>query len=194
LALRVEVERTTPAVTACGDPTVRGLGRVIGGTGVSDPASMLLPADRKEPRVEVDPNNPVVKLCAKGMQAECEGRNDIARRLFAQAWAERSDDYEACIAAHYLGRHQASPHDILWWNQVALHHAEVVGDERVRGFYPALYLSLGHAHEQLGELDQAAWCYQLAAERTGELPEGSYADMVRDAIAQGQQRVSETAQ
>jgi tetratricopeptide (TPR) repeat protein len=144
--------------------------------------------------VEVDPNNPVVKLCAHGMQAECEGRNDVARRLFEQAWAERSDDYDACIAAHYLARHQASPHDILWWDQAALDHAEAVGDERVRGFYPALYLSLGHAHEQLGDRDQAAGYYQLAAERAEELAEGSYADMVRDAIARGQQRISGTAQ
>jgi tetratricopeptide (TPR) repeat protein len=144
--------------------------------------------------VDVDPNNPVVKLCARGMQAECEGRNDIARRLFEQAWAERSDDYDACIAAHYLARHQDSSQDTLRWNQVALHHADAVGDERVRGFYPSLYLNLGHAHEQFGDHDQAARYYQLAAQRTGELPEGSYADMVRDAIARGQQRIRETAQ
>jgi hypothetical protein len=41
-----------------------------------------------------------------------------------------------------------------------------------------LYLNLGRAHEQLGDNDQAAQWYQRAAERTGDLPEGSYADMV----------------
>jgi hypothetical protein len=40
--------------------------------------------------VDVDPGNPVVKLCAQGMQAECEGRDDLARRLFARAWDERA--------------------------------------------------------------------------------------------------------
>jgi hypothetical protein len=72
---------------------------------------------------------------------------------------------------------------------VALHHADAVGDERVRAFYPSLYLNLGHAHEQLGDPGQAARCYQLAAQRTDELPEGFYADTVRDAIARGQQRI-----
>jgi hypothetical protein len=144
--------------------------------------------------VEVDPDNPVVKLCSRGMQAECEGRDDVARRLFERAWAERSGDYDTCIAAHYLARHQDSPHDILRWNQTALDHADAVGDERVGGFYPSLYLNLGHAHEQLGDRDQAARYYQLAAERARQLPEGSYAEMVRDAIARGQQRIGEVAQ
>ena len=151
---------------------------------------MLLPADRLEHGVEVDPNNPVVKLCTRGMQAECEGRNDIARRLFEQAWAQRTDDYDASIAAHFLARHQDSPQDALHWNQMALDYAEAVGDERVRGFYPSLYLNLGCAHEQLGDREQAAGYYQLAAVRAEELPEDSYADMVRDAIARGQQRIS----
>jgi hypothetical protein len=142
--------------------------------------------------VDVDPDNPVVKLCARGMQAECEGRNDVARQLFEQAWAERTDDYDACIAAHYLARHQDGPPGNLHWNQLALRHADAVGDERVRGFYPSLYLNLGHAHEQHGDRGQAARYYQLAAGRADELPEGSYADMVRDAIARGQQRISES--
>jgi hypothetical protein len=125
-------------------------------------------------------------------------RNDVARRLFERAWAERTDDYGGCIAAHYLARHQDGPQEALGWNQVALQHADAVGDERVRGFYPSVYLNVGHSHEQLGDHDQAAGCYRLTAERTDELPEGSYAEMVRDAIARGQQRIQrrirETAQ
>jgi len=66
--------------------------------------------------------------------------------------------------------------------------------ERVGGFYPSLYLNPGHSYEQLGDRDQAARYYQLAAERADELAEGSYADMVRDAITRGQQRISEVAQ
>jgi hypothetical protein len=109
--------------------------------------------------VDVDPDNPVVRLCARGMQAECEGRNDVARRLYEQAWTEGTDDYDACIAAHRLAQHQ----DSLRWNQVALNHADTVGDERVRGFYPSLYLHRGHAHEQLCDRDQATKYHQLAA-------------------------------
>jgi hypothetical protein len=83
--------------------------------------------------VDVDPDNPVVKLCAQGMQAESEGRHDNARRLFEQAWTEHAADYDACIAAHYLARHQRTPQESLRRDQVALRHADRVGDERVRG-------------------------------------------------------------
>jgi len=48
----------------------------------------------------MDPENPVVRLCVKGMQAESEGRAEAARALFRQAWDARGDDYEACVAAH----------------------------------------------------------------------------------------------
>lgn len=53
-----------------------------------------------------DPENVVVRLCAQGMQAEAEGRDAQARDLFLQAWEAAEDDYDACIAAHYLARHQ----------------------------------------------------------------------------------------
>jgi hypothetical protein len=56
----------------------------------------------------MDPNNPVVRLCAAGMAAEGEGRPADAKALFEQAWAESRDDFEACIAAHYVARHQAT--------------------------------------------------------------------------------------
>ena len=43
----------------------------------------------------IDPNNPVVKLCIAGMQAEGEGDHELARGLFVQAWGVAGDDYEA---------------------------------------------------------------------------------------------------
>ena len=52
----------------------------------------------------MDPNNPVVQLCAQGMRAESEGRNTDARALFQQAWETATDDYGACVAAHYIAR------------------------------------------------------------------------------------------
>lgn len=63
----------------------------------------------KELRVAIDPDNAVVKLCAQGMQAEGAGRRGDARALFEQAWEIAGDDYERCIAAHYLARHQDGP-------------------------------------------------------------------------------------
>ena len=44
----------------------------------------------------IDPNNPVVLLCAAGM--ERDGEPEEARRLFQQAWDARRNDYDAAIA------------------------------------------------------------------------------------------------
>lgn len=112
----------------------------------------------------MDLNNLVVRLCVEGTRAEFEGRIETARTLYIQAWAAVRDDYEACIAAHYVARHQEDPQDRLRWNQEALVRADAVGDERVCGFYPSLYLNLGHAHETLGNLAEARRYYELAAE------------------------------
>ncbi|WP_420127417.1 hypothetical protein [Longimicrobium sp.] len=139
----------------------------------------------------MDPDNPVVKLCAQGMEAEFAGRPTEARDLFVRAWDARADDYDAAIAAHFVARHQATTSDTLRWNQEALARADAVGDERVRGFYPSLYLNLGHSHEQLGQRDQARHFYGLAAAAATDLPRDSYSDTVRDGIARGLQRVAE---
>jgi hypothetical protein len=138
----------------------------------------------------MDPNNPVVKLCVEGMQAEAEGRTGEAHALFTQAWAVRQDDYDACIAAHFLARHQDSPQDTLRWNQEALARADAVGDDRVRSFYPSLYLNLGYSHEVLGQQAEASRYYELAAARTADLPAGQYGDLVRNGIAARRQRTN----
>lgn len=111
----------------------------------------------------MDPHNPVVKLCIEGTQAEFAGQPEIAHRLYQEAWTAARDDFEACIAAHYMARHQADPHDKLRWNQEALVRAEAVGDERVDNFYPSLYLNLGQSYEALGDLAEARRYYELAA-------------------------------
>ncbi|AUX35624.1 MULTISPECIES: tetratricopeptide repeat protein [Sorangium] len=137
----------------------------------------------------IDPNNPVVRLCAEGMQAEAEGRNEDARVLFERAWAARTDDYEACIAAHYVARHQGSDKETLAWNQEALRRTDAVGGDRARGFYPSLLLNLGHSHEVLGDMAEARACYERAAALLHELPAGPYGDMVRNAVKRARGRV-----
>ena len=111
----------------------------------------------------MDINNPVIKLCISGARAEFEGRIADARSLYWRAWEAAQDDYEACVAAHYVARHQAQPQDTFTWNQVALERAEAVGDERVQGFYPSLYLNMGHSYELLGNQEEARRYYDLAA-------------------------------
>jgi len=112
----------------------------------------------------MDIDNPVVKLCIEGTQAEFQGRIKDAHALYRQAWEISRDDYEACIAAHYLARYQESIEETLHWNQEALNRANAVADERVREFYPSLYLNLGHSYEMIGNQTEAQRYYNLAAE------------------------------
>jgi hypothetical protein len=141
-------------------------------------------------RHTMDPDNPVVKLCAEGMQAEFAGRLDESGSLFIQAWQAAQDDFEACIAAHYLARRQVDFADNLHWNQVALARADAVADERVGQFYPSLYLNLGHSYEINGDPTEARRYYALAAARVAELPPGPYSDVVRRGVTTALQRMS----
>jgi hypothetical protein len=133
----------------------------------------------------MDPNHPVVKLCIEGMQAEAAGRYADARNLFLKAWEARSDDYDACIAAHYVARHQEKPEDTLRWNREALERALEVADGRVQGFYPSLYLNMGWSYEQLSNVSEAHRYYLLADGSLEDVPAGSYRDMVQQGIANG---------
>lgn len=133
----------------------------------------------------MDIANPVVRLCADGMRAETEGRASDAHGLFRQAWYAATDDYEACVAAHYLARHQTLPEDTLRWNQECLDRADKVGDERVRGFYPSMHLNMARAYEELGDRDKARAHFQQAASCLDDAPAGPYRDGIRFAAAAG---------
>ena len=111
----------------------------------------------------MDTNNPIIQLCVAGTRAEFEHRIEDARRLYQQAWEARTDDYEACIAAHYVARFQDSTEESLRWNQIALEHADAVKDERVKEFHPSLYLSLGRSFELVDNPAEAQRYYNLAA-------------------------------
>ncbi|MCK7520351.1 MAG: hypothetical protein MZV64_23045 [Ignavibacteriales bacterium] len=83
----------------------------------------------------------------EGSRAEFENRIEDARRLNQQAWQARKDDYDACIAAHYVAHFQENPEETLRWNQIASDHANAVKDEWVREFHPSLYLNMGRSYE-----------------------------------------------
>lgn len=137
----------------------------------------------------MDTENPVVKLCVAGMQAEADGHYAAALALFFRAWEARRDDHDACIAAHYVARHQEHPRDILHWNQTALDHANNAHDERVRGFYPSLYLNLGRSHELSGTPDEAKRYYALAEASAQKLPDDRYGRVVHGALAAARERL-----
>lgn len=112
----------------------------------------------------MDTDNPVVRLCIAGTMAEFDARLDDARRLYTAAWEAVTDDFEACVAAHYMARCQPDAQGRLHWNAVALARAEAVRDERVQPFMPSLYLNLGHSYEGLGQHRTAQHYYARAAE------------------------------
>ncbi len=111
----------------------------------------------------MDTTNLVTQLCIAGARAEFEHRLEEAKSLYQQAWYKHTDDYEDCIAAHYVARFQDSDEATLYWIQLALAHADAVHDDRVKEFYPSLYVNLGHSHERLGHTVEAQKYYELAA-------------------------------
>jgi tetratricopeptide (TPR) repeat protein len=113
----------------------------------------------------MDISNPVIKLCLEGSRAELEGRIQSARDLYLQAWNKSQNDYEACIAAHYVARYQENAEDALWWNHESLKCANRANKERVKEFFPSLYLNMGRSHEILGNRSEAQRYYDLAAEQ-----------------------------
>jgi len=87
------------------------------------------------------------------------------------AWDQSKDAFERSIAAHYVARHQTTPERALHWNEESLINADAVGNDRVRDFYPSLYLNMGKSHEDLGNLKDARRFYALAADLLRSLPE-----------------------
>lgn len=128
----------------------------------------------------IDPSNPVVALCAEGMQFE--GTPDLARERFEQAWAIRKDDYDASIAAHFLARHQPTVTATLEWNRLAMQHAERVGDGRIRQFLPSLLLNLGDALLANGQVKEARSTGERARVAVAELPDDGYRAFVARGI------------
>jgi tetratricopeptide (TPR) repeat protein len=137
----------------------------------------------------MDPNNPIVKLCAQGIEIEMKGDRAEARSLFLQAWELRKDDVDACIAAHYVARHQETLTETLRWNELALTHALNASAESIRSFYPSLYLNLGKSYEDLGDIARARELYEQGAQSIDEVPEGGYGGIVRQGLHNALQRV-----
>lgn len=112
----------------------------------------------------MDLENTVIKLCVLGTQAEFQNRQADARVLYNQAWKIAQDDFEHCVAAHYVARFQDEPTEKLRWNLLALDHANAVKDSSVADFYPSLYLNIGQSYELIGKLSEASMYYKLASD------------------------------
>lgn len=139
----------------------------------------------------IDPGNAVVRLCIRGMDLEQQRRIDEARAAFEEAWRVSTNDYEACIAAHFLARHQPEPADRMAWNGEALRRAEASGDGRTRGFMASLLLNFGFDHECLGNHAEAIEMYRSARACLSSAGQGPYADMLASGIDRGIARIEE---
>ena len=140
--------------------------------------------------MNIDPNNPVVALCAAGMAIE--GDADAARKLFDQAWAARTDDYDASIAAHFVARHQQTEADRLHWNRIAVEHAERVDDGRAKSLMASLYLNLADSLRATGDVAGAAQTVARARTHLVDLPQDGYRSFVELGIDRLEARLDAT--
>lgn len=141
----------------------------------------------------MDADNPIVRLCTQGMKAESEGRAEKAAELFMEAWERSEDDYERCISAHYLARHQPSPELTYAWNARALELADACEKDCVREFYPSLYLNMGHSFEETGDSEGARAFYVQARDCLVELTDGPYAELVRGGVVAALARLDDAS-
>lgn len=138
--------------------------------------------------MKFDPNNPVIQLCATGMQLEAQGKIDEASASFQKAWQLATNDFERFTAAHYVARNQKDPVDNLKWNMDALTYAQAINNDSFKGHYPSLYLNIAKSYETLGDMPQAHRHYTQATAFADTLPANPYGDMIKSGINEGLKR------
>jgi rifampin ADP-ribosylating transferase len=139
--------------------------------------------------MQFEPDNNIVKLCAKGMELEGEGKNEEASKVFLQAWEQATGDKEKFIAAHYVARQQQSIAGKLSWDATALDLALKIKDDSVKGAYPSLYLNIAKGYEDLKEFEKAAQNYETALTYVSFLHEDGYGKMIMGGIENGLKRI-----
>jgi rifampin ADP-ribosylating transferase len=139
--------------------------------------------------MQFDANNNVVKLCAKGMDLEGQGRKKEALELFQLAWNQATNDFEKFTSAHYVARHQETFEEKLKWDETALELALKINDDNVRGVFPSLYLNIAKSFEDLKDFTNARRNYQLALSHVDRLPDSGYGNLIKAGIMNGIERV-----
>ena len=137
-----------------------------------------------------DEHNPIVKLCALGMDYEGQGKADEAAATFRKAWDEAHSDLEKCAAAHYVARHQPGVAGKLSWDETALRHALLVDDARICGSYPSLYLNIAKCLEDLNRPAEANEHYRKALSYAHCLNDDGYGSLISAGIRKGIERTS----
>jgi hypothetical protein len=142
------------------------------------------------------PANPDPTMEAIG-EAVTEGRAgdvDSARQELLNLWSAigvTGDPLHRCTLAHYLADLHEDPAQALTWDVRALDAADAVTEERLQehhaglhiaGFYPSLHLNLADNYRRLGSFEAAAEHISAAREKVPNLPQGPYGDLLRVAI------------
>lgn len=136
-----------------------------------------------------DQENEIVRLCARGMEMEGQGKPAEAAQLFNEAWEQAADDVEK-FTAHYVARHQPDTAAKLIWDRRALHHALQIKDDTVKAALPSLYLNVGKCYEDLQQFEKAAFHYQAGLSCYSFSPEDGYGQMIVKGLQAGMQRVA----
>jgi tetratricopeptide (TPR) repeat protein len=124
------------------------------------------------------------------MEAERRGDLGEACAAYEEAWEVAADDYERCVAAHYMPRLIDAPADKLRWNREALRYADLVGDDRVSGFYASLHANVGLCLALLGDNDSAVDGYMEAQRCLPDIKDPAYKQQVETNIAEALQRLA----
>jgi hypothetical protein len=112
----------------------------------------------------IDLTRRTVALCVSGTRAELERNVEDARKIYREAWDCSTDDYDKCIAAHYIGHLESDPAEALRWHLLALARAQCAEPALVAHFLPSLYVNLGRAYELTGQASQSSHFYRLSAD------------------------------
>ncbi|MXV51329.1 rRNA adenine methyltransferase [Pedobacter sp. HMF7647] len=139
--------------------------------------------------MQFEADNKIVKLCAKGMSLEGEGKNEEASKVFHQAWEEATNDKEKFTAAHYVARHQKHAVDKLSWDELALSLALKINDDSVKGAYPSLYLNIAKGYEDLEQFEKAIENYKSALDYSNFLNDDGYGKMIKNGVNNGLERI-----
>ena len=105
-----------------------------------------------------------------------------------QAWVERTNDLESCVAAHYVARQQKTIAGSLEWNLKALFFADKIKDELIKAYYPSLYINIADGYEKIGKKKEANKYYDLAASVTTVENAGAFGVYLLQSIKEGQKR------
>ena len=127
----------------------------------------------------------MIERISRGQDLMSHGDREGACTLYNTLWEEATRDenqYQLCVIAHFMAHAHTDAVMQRDWHLRSLRAADLVGDERVRGYYPSLYANLGEVHLRLGDLAQA-WEYTNKAREVAYLlPDDGYGRLIRSLI------------